>query len=209
MWGAIFTGFLAVFHPPEWLTFITILVSCACVVSVVYLAITAQDQLKSIVKEPLWATHKDNEEKVKISTKSQLLATQKKKMESVLKKKNLAIICLIGMPLFPTIYFLSVFQIISDDIAYTLTMIVGMIVKLFVANVIAEGHIIASEDIDYVIAMHNLEVEAEAIKKAMDFAQNKFYKINISNSLNNSNINSGNLREEVFNGKNLNRNNYH
>eukprot|EP01041_Mallomonas_annulata_P003484 gene3484-6930_t len=195
---AIFLGRLPIFFTGYYLNFILIFLSCACVLSVFYLVIDAHGALAAALsRKPVISLENIDAKANTLCSKlagghsihqSYELCRQKKSLESALIRQNLAVICFIAMPIFPLIYFFSLFKILNDDIAYTSTMVVSMLVKVFIATIVTEGHITALEDINYTITMHNLDVEADEINKVLSFKHNKHYKVKIGDSMEKLNI---------------------
>ena len=187
MFCTIFFGFLLVFVSNIYFRILCLCLSCICTASVIFFSILAKELFKNRINEPLWATHANMDVeidfsdsiKLDIRSKSRLLEIQRKTIESALTKKNLSIICLYGMPHFPVIYFLSLSCLINEDVAYASTMVVGMLVKLFVATVVTEGNFPVTEDVDYMIVMNDIDVEADAIKKALSDTKRIFFFLTV------------------------------
>ena len=55
--------------------------------------------------------------------------------------------------------------------------------KLFVATVVTEGNFPVTEDVDYMIVMNDIDVEADAIKKALSDTKRIFFFLTVKFSL--------------------------
>ena len=51
--------------------------------------------------------------------------------------------------------------------------------KLFVATVVTEGNFPVTEDVDYMIVMNDIDVEADAIKKALSDTKRIFFFLTV------------------------------
>ena len=176
MFITIFTGFLMILSPPFWLGVILMVISCLGVVGTVFTVIRAQQQYRVAIAAV------DPESQRQSVSFSIAIATQ---------QKNLAILLLWVMPIFPIIYFLSAGKLISDDVQYASTMIVSMAVKLLFASMAAEGHIKATEG-----TLNALVGEVDEARQAEAFAEHLFHKVSLP-------LNSIIVGLQVLNQRNL------
>ena len=115
--------------------------------------------------------------------KLQILELQKIRLSSALKKKNISMVCLISMPLFPLIYALSAFKVIDQYITYASFMIIGMITKTVIIALLTNGNITLIEDLDYINATNYLKEKSVEINELVAFSENKFYKTKFGKSI--------------------------
>lgn len=178
MWGAIFCGLGLHFGLSNYVNVTLLSASCACVLSVFYLAADAQTDLNILISGYFGQRRSQSE----LNADQRLIQLSNKvtQLEAALKKKSIALVCLVGMPLFPLIYFLTMLHLINDDNAYAATMIASMVVKSIIATIVSEGHVSGFEDIDFFVARGVLDRDLEEAKQNHDFAHNRFYKVNFN-----------------------------
>lgn len=106
-------------------------------------------------KNPRYAQHQSvakhsivnpDTQKLIVRLKKQDVENQYQQLQLVLKKRNLGIICIYALPLFPAIYFLTVLKIISDDMSMVLMIVAGCIAKSLINYLLVAGHIGLYED---------------------------------------------------------------
>jgi len=85
-------------------------------------------------------------QKLIVRLKKQDVENQYQQLQLVLKKRNLGIICIYALPLFPVIYFLTVLKVISDDLSMVLMIVAGCIAKSLMNYLLVAGHISLYED---------------------------------------------------------------
>lgn len=210
MFITIFCGFLLVLQLDYIYNIYLLLISCSCVLAIFYFLIVStkefQDNISIAIERTLSITgklrnrnlimnykSKSNSNSLSMNTKHpseriDLLNIELLRIQSSYIKKNLAIICSFGMPLFPMLYFLSAFHIISDDHYYIGNMIAGMITKCIIATFISMRHFkdynfIALDINDKQYNMIGKEIY-ESINENISFltlAEGKFYKTNFNN----------------------------
>ena len=177
----IFTGFSLNFGFSDRFNFISLLLSCLSCVSVGFLAVEAQTALKDIVASesgPGIRTITNIEEEANPIERYKAVYGKAKQLEFTLKKRNIALVCLVGMPIFPIIYFLALFRFLHDDTAYSATMIASMLVKSIIASIVSENSFVEGlEDVEVVLARGNLERKVEEVRKTVQFATSKFYRV--------------------------------
>lgn len=173
----ILFGFLLNLKFTFWLNVLCLMLSCTSVSVVVLLAIQAQRQLELQItssKEKLNSLSKNTKNNAQLRLK-----TVKRKYDQLkiaLKKKNLSLICLVGLPLFAIIYFLSLIKIIDEFVTFATFMVVGLLFKSIMGGLLMAGHISLYEDIHYEETVAFLEKEIHEQNSMLSFVENKFTK---------------------------------
>ena len=152
-------GYLVNVKPPHWVAVLLISISCICVSGIFAIVLRARANY-GMMKSAIYSeTHH------RIKAVSIAIATQ---------QNNLALLLLITMPCFPIVYFLGVGKVISDDVQYSITMILGMVAKVLFASMSAEGHIKATEG-----TINALEAEVVDAKEAGAYAEHLFQRVSL------------------------------
>lgn len=101
-------------------------------------------------------------------------ATHTHKIAIAAQSRNLAWLCLVGMPVLPILYFFKVGNYMSDDTFYAANNITSCIIKLVFASIAAEGHT-ATASMMYKALENNKEAKSEAEA----FAEHLFQRVSI------------------------------
>eukprot|EP01036_Dinobryon_divergens_P024898 gene24898-33389_t len=179
----IFLGFLlnlSSIDVPVWVFGMLLFLSCCGVLSVIALALLTE---KELVTEIRCAKTLDSVSgNFEMTPRERLVYVRNrfKRLHYTMKKKKLAIVCLVGMPLFPIIYFLSALKIIQDSVAYAAFMFAGMVTKSIIATIIASSQMFYYDNIEYCVAMQNLKQQLSSNKSFVRFAENKYHKMNFT-----------------------------
>lgn len=166
---------------PHFLNSLCLVGACLLTMSVVWFAVDAQREFESLVISNLASMESiDSSVPQPASQRYKLIVSQRKTLNSAAKKKSIAMVCFVGMPLFPSIYFFSLLQIFDDDVSVALTMIAGMLVKSVIAIIVCEGHISSFAGVEYDLASIELEDRVRDAKKTLALSKHKYYKVKFS-----------------------------
>ena len=188
MFSCIYLGFLLVVGFSYWWNVAFLTLSFVFVVAIAQLVHMAQHQLQGQIEiafHPNLELNSSTDRKLKKSIagdKLMALRMQYSALQYALKKKNLALVCFVGMPLFPAIYILSFSRMVTMEFAYVLTMFAGMSVKCIMVTLLASDQIALSHEVGYSDAELLLQNRLEVAQKAFAFANNKHYKRNFINT---------------------------
>ena len=153
MFLVVFNGFLLNLHFDSVSVNTALLaVSCVSLGCIIFLAVNTTNcpcaQKKSLETDLVSADTiiDPREGRVKSLSLSQTHQWMKKiirqlyKVNLAHKKKNLCFVCVLGLPLFPVIYFLSLYHIINDEWTVVLFSIASLLFKSVLVGVLIAGH---------------------------------------------------------------------
>lgn len=152
----ILTGALLNLPLPMGVAIGLLVVSCVCMLAVVAMVVRVQRANREVIDE--------NDDKMVRAHKIAIAA----------QSRNLAWLCLVGMPVLPLLYFLRVFDVLSVDSFYAGNNIMSCLIKVVFASMAAEGHMATAQ-----IMYKALESDAEAAHEAEAFAEHLFQRVTI------------------------------
>lgn len=158
---SIFLGFLLIFRMSFIVKSIILFLSCVCCGFVVLVSVRS----KAIIDRAINSILDTRKKALPSDEKLALLTVQKDALEGAVKQKNVGLVCTIGMLIYPVLYFLSIFGIVSEDITYVSFMVTGVFVKFLITTIITEENVESVEDLRFLVARHAYEVQVDALTR--------------------------------------------